>query len=191
MKVILASASPRRVELLQQMGLEFEVVVSQVVEDNTKELPPHELVTWQAKAKALDVAKSLQSKDLVLGADTIVVLNGQVFGKPLDAAEAKKMLTILSGKTHEVITGVALVDSEKNTLWTDYTVTKVKMSSFDNGQIERYIKTGEPLDKAGAYAIQGKGAMLVESITGCYTNVVGLPIPLVYNLLKKAGMNVL
>ncbi|MCE5287362.1 MAG: Maf family protein [Pelosinus sp.] len=190
MKLILASASPRRVELLHQMGLEFKIVPSQIIEDNTLHMPPQELASWQAKAKAVDVASS-QASGLVLGADTIVVLNGHVYGKPQSPEMARNMLSDLAGKTHEVITGVALIDAENNTQWTDYAVTKVKMAAFADCEIERYVNTGEPLDKAGAYAIQEKGAMLVESITGCYTNVVGLPIPLVYKLLKNAGMNVL
>lgn len=191
MDIILASASPRRSELLSQMGLDFTVKESQIIEDNKRNIPPHELAIFHAKAKVLDVKKNLPSGALILGADTIVVLNEEVYGKPLNASAAQVMLKSLSGKTHEVITGVALFDSAHDTLWTDYVVTQVTMSSLDDGQIERYVKTGEPLDKAGAYAIQGKGAMLVESITGCYTNVVGLPIPLVYKLLKKAGMIVL
>lgn len=191
MALILASASPRRQELLRQMGLDFITLASTVIEDNTQNLPPDALAVLQAKAKALNVAGGIHTNDFVLGADTIVILNGQVYGKPLNAQHAENMLASLSGQVHEVITGIALVDCLKNTLWTDYALTKVKMSAYAAEEIKRYIATGEPFDKAGAYAIQGKGALLVESIQGCYTNVVGLPIPLVYNLLKKAGMNVL
>ncbi|SDF21150.1 Maf family protein [Sporolituus thermophilus] len=189
MGIILASASPRRQELLRQVGCQFEIVVSDVIEDNGQHVPPAELAVTQAKAKALDVAARVSSDQVVIGADTIVVLEGQVYGKPADADDARRMLTDLSGKEHHVITGVAVVKGQN--IWTDFAVTSVRIRNLSAVEIERYIATGEPMDKAGAYAIQGKGALLVEGISGCYANVVGLPLVTLAGLLKKAGVELL
>lgn len=189
MTIILASASPRRRELLVQAGCDFVVVNSAVIEDNTLDLPPEELAMLLAKDKAADVFSKVEKQDVVIGADTIVVLDGQVYGKPVDTKDARRMLTSLSGREHQVITGIAVV-TEGNT-WTDFVVTRVKMEDSKAEQIEAYLATGEPMDKAGAYAIQGMGALLVESISGCYTNVVGLPLNKLSSVLKKAGVNLL
>ncbi|EAX48114.1 maf protein [Thermosinus carboxydivorans Nor1] len=189
MGIILASASPRRQELLRQVGCQFEVVVSDVIEDNEQSMAPAELAVTQATAKALDVATKVSCDRIVVGADTIVVLEGQVYGKPVDADDARRMLTDLSGKEHQVITGVAVVKGQN--VWTDFAVTSVRMRNLSAVEIERYIATGEPMDKAGAYAIQGKGALLVEGISGCYANVVGLPLVTLARLLDKAGVELL
>jgi septum formation protein len=189
MAIVLASASPRRRELLTQVGCEFVVVNSTVIEDNTLDLPPAELAVFQAQDKAFDVFSKVQKQDVVIGADTIVVLDGQVYGKPVDTNDARRMLTSLSGREHQVITGIAVV-TEGNS-WTDFVVTSVKMGDCKVEQIETYLATGEPMDKAGAYAIQGMGALLVESIRGCYTNVVGLPLNKLSSVLKRAGVNLL
>lgn len=188
MSIILASASPRRQELLTQVGCDFKVITSNIVEDNTQDLPPNELAVLQARAKALDVAAKLSAGDIVIGADTIVILDGQVFGKPADTDDACRMLAGLSGREHQVITGVAIVESGSDKCWTDYAVTTVTIAELTKEEIARYVATGEPMDKAGAYAIQGKGALFVERINGCYTNVVGLPLTTMRNLLEMAGV---
>lgn len=189
MSIILASASPRRQELLRQVGCEFTVTVSEIIEDNSQECPPAELAVSLAKAKALDVAAKADEADIVIGADTIVVLHGRVYGKPTDAEDARRMLIDLSGREHHVITGVAVVRA--GAVWTDFTVTGVNIAELSAADIERYINTGEPMDKAGAYAIQGIGALLVKGINGCYSNVVGLPLFTLSKLLAKAGVRLL
>ncbi|MDF2635965.1 MAG: Septum formation protein Maf [Pelosinus sp.] len=189
MTIVLASASPRRRDLLAQVGCDFVVMTSTIIEDNAQDLPPHELAVLHAKEKALDVFSKVQIHDVVIGADTIVVLDGQVYGKPVDENDARYMLTTLSGKEHQVITGIAVVTVDK--IWTDSVVTNVKIGDIKAEEIESYLTTGEPMDKAGAYAIQGVGALFVESISGCYANVVGLPLNKLSDLLKKAGVNLL
>lgn len=187
--IILASSSPRRQELLNQIGCKFKVVPSGAEEDNSKTLPPEQLVINNAVAKAQDVADKLDGNDVIIGADTIVVMNGEVYGKPVNVADAKRMLSSLSGNVHTVYTGIALIKG--NTVWRDFEKTTVKLSKLTSGEIDQYIATGEPMDKAGAYAIQGIATVFIEEIQGCYTNVVGLPLNKLANLCKKAGINLL
>lgn len=187
MGIILASASPRRQELLRQVGCDFTVVVSDIIEDNNQDLPPHELAIFHAKEKAVDVSTKHGIDDVVIGADTIVVLEGQVYGKPIDINDARRILTNLSGKEHQVITGIAVVTAGK--VWTDFVVTTVRIADLTATQLDKYLGTGEPMDKAGAYAIQGIGALFVEDIKGCYTNVVGLPLNKLSTVLMKAGVS--
>lgn len=183
MALILASASPRREELLRQVGCEFAIVTSTVEEDNDCGLPPAELAVAHARAKACDVAARSSPDDVVIGADTIVVLDGRVYGKPRDEADAARMLRELSGREHEVITGVAVARGGE--AWTDFAVTAVRFRPLDEAAIARYVSGGEPLGKAGGYAIQGAGALLVEGISGCYANVVGLPLVTLDKLLRR------
>lgn len=189
MALILASASPRRRELLEQIGLDFVVRPSAVEEDNTLPVPPAELVVLQARAKALDIAGQAKPDDVVIGADTIVVVDGVVYGKPTDAADAQAMLTSLAGRSHQVITGLAVVAG--TVVHTRHVVTTVYFADLTPEQIAAYVATGEPLDKAGAYGIQGRGALLVERIDGCYANVVGLPLQVVADVLRQVGVKVL
>lgn len=189
MEIILASSSPRRQQLLEQIGLDFKIVVSQIEEDNTKDMPPHELAMAHAYDKAVDVSRQVPGSAVIIGADTIVVLDGKVFGKPTDRQDAIRMLTALSGREHTVISGVAVV--KQSQIFTGFNTTSVKIRKLSPIQIEHYINTGEPMDKAGAYAIQGKGTLLVESINGCYNNVVGLPLVTLSELLALAGVELL
>jgi septum formation protein len=189
MTIILASASPRRQDLLRQVGCEFKVIISDIVEDNNQDLAPEQLAVLHARDKAIDVSSKVSYDDVIIGADTIVVLDGQVYGKPADIKDARQILTKLSGKDHQVITGIAVAHAGK--VWTDYVVTTVKIASLGAEQIENYLATGEPMDKAGAYAIQGIGALLVEGIEGCYTNVVGLPLNKLSSVLRRAGVTLL
>ena len=188
MEIILASASPRRQQLLELIGLTFRIVVSDVEEDNTKDMLPQELAVAHAIDKALDVSKKVPKDAVVIGADTIVVVDGKVFGKPHDHAEAVNMLTVLAGREHVVVSGVAVAKGE--TLVSGSTVTTVKFRSLSQEQIKKYVDSGEPMDKAGAYAIQGKGALFVESINGCYSNVVGLPLVTLAELLGQVGVHI-
>jgi septum formation protein len=182
-KLILASASPRRAELLQQLGLSFQIIASDLPEEISGG-DPARLVKELALQKAMQVGRSL-GRGLILGADTVVVLGRSIFGKPANAAAAITMLQQLSGKEHSVYTGLALLDAATGRQLTDTVKTDVCFRQLQNAEIEAYVTTGEPLDKAGAYGIQGRGATLVESISGCYFNVVGLPLSRLVIMLRE------
>ena len=183
---ILASASPRRRELLQQIDASFEVKVSSVEEVTGGNLAPAEIVVENAVRNAKAVAEAFPGY-AVLGADTIVFLDGRVYGKPKDGEEAKAMLRALAGREHEVATGIAWVHAGE--VFTDVETTRVFFAPLTEEAIDAYVKTGEPLDKAGAYAIQGRAAQFIESIEGSFSNVVGLPLYAVCRLAGKAGVN--
>ena len=185
-RLILASASPRREELLRQLGVPFAVIPSDLPEELPPG-PPEEAVRLLALAKARAVAAKVGS-GVVLGADTVVVLGGTVLGKPKDAGGARRMLRALSGKVHEVITGVALVEAPARREASAAVVTRVMMHRYGEEEIDVYLATGEPYDKAGAYAIQGAGGRLVAKVEGCYTNVVGLPLTTTRRLLAEWGV---
>lgn len=189
-EIILASASPRRAALLRQIGLPFHLHPSALDEDGTGSgTDPETRASHLALAKAQEVAAQL-GRGLVIGADTIVVCEGVVLGKPRDKDEAQAFLLRLSGRTHQVITGVAVVEAETGRAEVAPTVTAVRMRAFDAAEAAAYVATGEPLDKAGAYAIQGRGALLVEEIEGDYFNVVGLPLTTLAALLRRFGLDV-
>ena len=188
--LFLASASPRRRELLAQLGLSFEVVVRPVDESGYEYLKPPERVEKLAGAKARAVAAELAG-GLVLGADTLVACGGRVLGKPPTPAAARQMLLQLAGRRHLVYTGVALVDAAGHRMETAHAETAVFLRDMGEGEIDRYVATGEPLDKAGAYAVQGLGAVFVTAIEGSYSNVVGLPLHLVADMLHQFGLEVI
>jgi len=188
LQIILASGSPRRRELLHQLGLDFVVIPSQYDEHSHPPLPPAPLAEHLALSKAREVAARYPDA-LVIGADTIVVLDGEVLGKPRDREEAVAMLRRLSGREHEVITGVAVLQGDRRRV--EHEVTKVRFRPLDEGQIRRYVATGEPMDKAGAYGIQGRAAAMIESICGDYFNVVGLPLSRIAQMLSHFGVEVL
>lgn len=189
--IILASASPRRQELLKQIDLEYKVVVSQADESYEPSLSPDKVVEVlsEKKAKAVVEGLSLNKPTVVIAADTIVAEDNNILGKPKDELDAQRMLLSLSGKAHQVYTGVTMVfingDSTEYVTFSD--CARVYFRSLDVGEIKSYIATGEPLDKAGAYGIQEKGAILVEKIEGDYYTIVGLPLVRVYTELKKRG----
>jgi septum formation protein len=188
--IILASASPRRAALLRQIGLPFVLSPSALDEDGADPEPNPELrASRLALAKALEVA-SRHGRGLVIGADTIVVCEGRILGKPKETDEALAFLLRLSGRTHQVITGVAVVQAETGRAQVAIAVTAVRMRAFGPEEAAAYVATGEPLDKAGAYAIQGQGALLVERIEGDYFNVVGLPLATLAELLRRFDLNV-
>lgn len=182
--LILASASPRRRELLAQAGFTFEVVPADVPEVQKSGEDPIHFVTRLAREKAEVVAAThaLTADTLVLGADTIVVVDEVILGKPRDEADAARMLRQLSGKTHQVITGVCLAKGRERQRAAE--VTFVRFNTLSDAEIDAYVATGEPLDKAGAYAIQGRAGRWVPRIHGCYFNVVGLPLALVCSMIE-------
>jgi septum formation protein len=183
MKIILASNSPRRKELLKAHNIEFDVIPSDISEVLNPNLSPVENVMELAKQKAEDVFNKTH-KTAILAADTIVVYGNQILGKPVDEEDAFRMLRLLSGKTHQVITGVAFISTKG--LETSYDVSNVTFKEISEEDILEYIKTKEPMDKAGSYAIQGIGSKFVESYDGEFDNIVGLPMKLVLEILKKA-----
>ena len=190
-RLLLASASPRRRELLSQAGVDFEVVVAEDAEPQRN--PAEDCAAFACRAavaKALAVARRCPGR-LTLGADTIVVLDGQVLGKPADEVEAVAMLRRLSGRTHHVITGIAFVvgasGAASHAAHTESVTTEVTFRALTDEQIAEYVASGEPLDKAGAYGIQGLGGALVSAFQGSWSNVVGLPMEAVLAFLAQAG----
>lgn len=187
MKIILASASPRRKELLEQIGVTFHIVASQV-EENYTSIEPEGIVQELALLKATAVAQTQTKGTLVIGADTIVVGNGKILGKPQDKEDAIAMLLLLQGTSHMVYTGIALIACngvEELEITTHTVGTKVFVAPMTLDEIQEYVATGDPMDKAGAYGIQGRFAAFIEKIEGDYYNVVGLPIAYLYQELKK------
>ncbi len=184
MNIVLASASPRRKELLERLNIHPIIAQKNIVEKiNSGELPEAVVMSLAFK-KALAISMSYPD-DIVIGADTIVVNDGVILGKPNDDDEAYKMLKNLSSKSHKVITGISILSQSKGIKIIDYESTIVKFRELSDRQIKNYILTKEPLDKAGSYGIQGLGAVFVEKIDGCYFNVVGLPLSKLDNLLRK------
>ena len=185
-KLILASASPRRAEILTAVGWQFEKEVADVDETEFSGEKPEDYVQRLAKAKAETVAANHENA-LVLGADTIVVIENKIVGKPKDFEDARRMLQMLSGNWHEVLTGIALirVSAGNSEIKVDLQKTRVKFAKLNDSEIKFLIEKGEPLDKAGAYAVQAQAALFIEEIEGDYWNVVGLPVNLVYESLKK------
>jgi septum formation protein len=183
-KLILASASPRRADLLDLAGIPFRRMVSGVSEDVDAPVDPEDHVVELSRRKARDVAQRFSS-GVVLGADTVVILDGEILGKPAGKKEATGMLRKLSGRTHQVYTGLTLVDVAGD-IWVSHVErTEVTFRELTDEEIAEYVATGEPLDKAGAYGIQGKGALLVSGIDGCFYNVVGLPLVGLLGMIRR------
>lgn len=199
-KLVLASGSPRRKELLETIGLEFEVVVSDVDESVDPKLPPAIVVQKLAQRKADAVAERLSEqtgtdeeaeRKLIIASDTIVVSEGRILGKPRDRVHAATMLTQLESRTHTVVTGLCVLDAASGEREVGFSSTDVSFRPLTEEQIERYIQTGEPMDKAGAYGIQGYGSTLVTRISGDYFTVVGLPLFLLATYLSRFGIDVI
>jgi septum formation protein len=188
MHIILASASPRRRELLRQIGIDFTVDPADVDE----RVLPGESPEAYAVRVALDKARIAAQRagtGVVIAADTIVVLDNAILGKPSDDEDAERMLTMLSGRTHQVITGMAIMDPAAGKTLTRSSTTNVLFRELSPDEIRWYVRTGEPLDKAGAYGIQEKGSLFISRIEGCYFNVVGLPLSLLGEMLLEFGIN--
>jgi len=186
----LASASPRRKELLEQVGLQFDVEPTNYDEETTSASEPHEMAMELSLGKAKSAARK-HRKSLIIAADTLVVLGDRVVGKPHTNAQAREMLRALSGRTHSVITGFSILDTETGKVLSRSVETKVHMRKLTLKEIDSYVRTKEPLDKAGGYAIQGWGVVLVDRIEGDYSNVVGLPLSALAESLGVFGVNVL
>ena len=185
MKIILASQSPRRRELLERMGIsEFEIIPARGEENIVPGLTPGSLVEALSRQKCLEVA-AVHREALVIAADTVVAVEGRVLGKPRSKAEAEEMLSLLSGREHRVCTGLSL--SQGGRLRTGHEATAVRFRPLTREEIRRYVSTGEPMDKAGAYGIQGYGCLLVEGIVGDYYNVMGLPVCRLGRMLAEFG----
>ena len=188
MEIILASGSPRRREILQGVGAAFKIMISDAEEIIDASLPPYFTAEKLSLLKASDIASKLSAEGkeaVVIGADTIVVKDGEILTKPKDKDDAIRMLTLLSGKSHEVITGVTVIDTKTAKSESFYESTKVYFKKLTEDEILAYTETTEPYDKAGSYAIQGKGALLIEKIEGDYFNVVGLPVCRLSCVLKE------
>ena len=184
--VILASQSPRRIELLKTVIKNFRIVPSKIDEVCDIDLSPEENAVLLGRGKATWVAKH-HPHNLVIGADTMVVLKNKIIGKPTDAENARQILRQLSGQEHKVVTGVAVVHSK---IFSAVSISRVRIKALTPNEINSYVESGEPMDKAGAYAIQGKGAFLVESYSGSYSNIIGLPMDLLKDLLQKLNFSI-
>jgi nucleoside triphosphate pyrophosphatase len=182
-KIILASKSPRRAEILRAVGWEFETQAANIDETRNESEDAASYVKRLAREKAATIAQRAP-EIVVLGADTVVLIGGEILGQPRDDDDARRMLTLLSGEWHEVLTGVTLVRGESESL-IDHESTRVRFCELSPEEIDWYVSTGEPRDKAGAYAIQGRGAILIEGIEGDYFNIVGLPVRLVYEMMRR------
>lgn len=187
-RFILASSSPRRRQLLASIGLQFDVIPSHIPELRAQDEIPEEYVARLSREKALAIAESHPSR-WVIAADTTVVLGEQVLEKPVDAEDARRMLSAIAGQTHVVYTGVTLRRFQPHYTDTHVATTEVRILPLTSRDIDWYVGTGEPLDKAGAYAAQEAGGMFIDSIHGSYTNVVGLPLALLFQMLRKAGID--
>lgn len=187
MKIILASASPRRAEILRAAGFEFEIISPDTDEAPLPNESSEEMVQRLALAKARNIAarRPAGESEIVLGADTVVVIGDQILGKPETPERAREMLHLLRGREHQVITGVALVKLPSQESQVGAESTRVWLSEMSDAEIDAYVRTGEPLDKAGAYAIQGLASRYIPRIEGCYFNVVGLPIARVWKMLAQ------
>lgn len=188
-RIILASTSPRRKDLLEQIGLNFEIVPSMYEEDMDLRMNHAKLSEYLAYGKAQNVAENVED-GVVIGSDTFVVFGGQRLGKPKNKKQAGDMLYAISGQWVTVYSGLAIVDVESRKKYITHEVTKIKIKVLVDEEIRAYIKTGEPLDKAGAFAIQEKGAMFIEKISGCYTGVIGLPLHCLYKGLQEIGVDI-
>lgn len=188
-RIILASTSPRRRELLEQIGIDFEIVPSVYEEDMTLVMSNAKLVQHLAYGKANDVAQKFKDA-VVIGSDTFVVFHKKRLGKPKDQKQAEEMLRTISDGWVTIYTGLAIIDAQSCTESTSYEKTKVKIKKLSEKEIKAYVAMGEPCDKAGAFAIQGKGAVFIEKISGCHTNVIGLPLHRLYMELEKIGVDI-
>lgn len=187
-KIILASQSPRRKEILSNLGLGFEVVPSTIDEDIHNKTFSFELVKNTALEKAQDVASKISEPSIIIAADTVVVFKNKILGKPANEEEAFNMLKTLSGNKHFVVSAIAIIDTSTGKTLVDFVESQVKFREISENEIKKYIETGEPMDKAGAYGIQKYGSIFVESVCGCYFNIVGISAYKLAEMLKQFGV---
>jgi len=185
--IVLASSSPRRREILKSVGLTFQVISPEAEESHKSGESPEDFALRLSKEKALSVARGCEAGTIVIGADTVVVVDNDILGKPLNENEATSMLRKISGREHRVLTAFSIVKSGSQVLHSEIVQTLVSVKNLAAYEIEGYIMTGEPMDKAGAYAIQGIGAFMIKEVRGSYTNVVGLPLFELLKALKLQG----
>lgn len=181
-RIVLASQSPRRIELLQSVGLQFEIYPPRIPEGNLNISDPTDYARHNAREKAYWVSRHVDA-DLIVSADTVVTIHGQILEKPANRQQARRMLTTLSGETHQVITGLCLLGKNHEIL--DHEITAVRFYDLSNAEIDTYLSTDEPFDKAGAYGIQGFASLFIKAIEGCYFNVVGFPLGRFYQHLRR------
>ena len=189
-EIILASTSPRRAEILAKTNLKFDIIPCEYEEDMTLNMEPAELAQHLALGKARSIVQKHHGA-IIIGADTFICFENTVLGKPTTPSDAERMLTMLNGKTNEIISGVAVIDTSTQTEKTFYDITTVHMKDVSQATLQSYVKTGEPLDKAGGYAIQGLGAILVEKIEGDFFNAMGLPLSKLADVLAEFGIHIL
>jgi septum formation protein len=187
--IVLASLSPRRADLLRQLGLSFQVIESGVVEDEKSDCDPRRLAEKLALSKAMAVAAKV-SDGIIIGADTVVSVDQRILAKPSDENEAADMLRQLSGRCHRVLTGLAVIEQPRFEVLTHVESTEVCMRTISEEEITWYLNSGEPYDKAGGYGIQGKAAVFVDRLDGCYYNVVGLPLAALWRMLGSLGIRI-
>ena len=194
MRLILASGSERRRQLMDMCGYDYEIIVSRA-DENIEPCEPEKYVEKLALRKAGEVFERVKAenkaagkneKAAVIGSDTVVVLDGKIIGKPKDSADAKRIISMISGKTHKVYTGLAVITDDNVQL--DCSITRVNVRKMTDDEIARYVETGESLDKAGAYGLQGPFGMFVDSIEGNYFTIIGMPLPMLYTMLKNIGI---
>lgn len=190
-KIVLASASPRRKELLDTIKLQFEIIPADIDETLESDRFSLDVIEKLALDKALDVSKRINYPALIIGSDTVVVINDQVLGKPKDKEDAFSMLKMLNGKTHKVISAIAIYNTAQDKTLVDSVSSEVTFREMTDKEITNYIDSGEPMDKAGAYAIQGIGGIFVSSICGCYSNIVGISVFKLAEMLKIFGISVI
>lgn len=188
-KILLASSSPRRIELMSILKIPFASIASGVDEGEIKAKSPHDFVSLAARAKAQALVCD-NPASIIIGADTVVVHKGAILGKPQSPEEAVEMLLSFSASCHEVVTGLAVIDTKNSKEVCCWESTRVHFRQVSKEEVEGYVRTGEPMDKAGAYAIQGLAAVFVKAIEGCYFNVVGLPLTCLYQILTSFGVNI-
>ncbi|HSA06928.1 MAG TPA: Maf family protein [Candidatus Gastranaerophilales bacterium] len=189
--IILASASPRRKALLQDIGLKFKVIPSDIDENIENKPFSYKLIENIALEKVMDVSKKVTDPAIIIGSDTVVEINNQILGKPKNDQDAFNMLKMLAGKTHKVVSAIVVYDTETKKTIKDSVTSEVTFREITDEEIWNYVKTGEPADKAGAYAIQGKAAIFVKNINGCYSNIVGISLFKTAEILEKFGVNIL
>ncbi len=182
--IVLASQSPRRIELLKKIISDFETKASDIDERSNGFTSPAQLVEVLSRRKAEQAARQIP-EGIVIGADSVVVYRGQILGKPRHEADSRRMLKLLSGRTHRVYSGFCVIQKPQGVIITDHEITRVKFRELEDWEIDHYIASGQPQDKAGAYGIQDDAAVFVESLTGCYYNVMGLPVTKLFLVLKK------
>ncbi|MDD3150187.1 MAG: Maf family protein [Candidatus Gastranaerophilales bacterium] len=188
-KIILASKSPRRKELLERIGLNFEIIPAQIEEK--VEYPTQEAVEKVAFDKAKDIAENYTKSALIIGSDTIVICNEEILEKPKNRQDAYRMLKMLSNNKHRVISGIAIIDTENGNSITDSVVSEVYFKELSEEEINHYLDTDEPYDKAGSYGIQGLGCLFIKSINGCYNNIMGISTYKLAQMLEKMGVKIL